>query len=146
MRKCFNELKVKHPGFRRRASVLGYNLLLDLEENLQQVNIPDLLFRSVDLMEHHLSQKLTLKKLTDTLNSTSTSLNRVFQQNLGVSPINYFINLKMKAAKSLLLNTNLQIQEIAQRLGYSHPLYFSSEFKKRIGISPREFRKKNEKV
>jgi AraC-like DNA-binding protein len=141
MRECFNELKDKKIGFRRRASILGYKLLLELEENLEQINTPDLLLRAVDLMEHHLSQQLSLKKLAQALNSAPTSLNRVFQQHFNISPINYFIGLKMEAAKSLLSNTNMQIQEVAQNTGYSSALYFSSEFKKRIGMSPREFRK-----
>lgn len=141
MRECFNELKDKKTGFRRRASILGYKLLLELEENLEQINTPDLLLRAVDLMEHHLSQQLTLKKLAEVLHSAPTSLNRVFQQHFKISPINYFIGLKIEAAKSLLTNTNMQIQEIAQNTGYSNALYFSSEFKKRTGISPRNFRK-----
>jgi len=141
MRECFDELKEKRTGFRRRASILGYKLLLELEENLEQINTPDLLLRAVDLMEHHLSQQLSLKKIAKALNSAPTSLNRVFQQHFKISPINYFINLKIEAAKSLLLDTNMQIQEVAQNTGYSSALYFSSEFKKRTGLSPREFRK-----
>ena len=141
MRECFRELKEKQPGFRRRASILGYRLLLELEENLEQINTSDLLLRAVDLMEHHLSQHLSLKKLAKALNSAPTSLNRVFQQHFNTSPINYFISLRIEAAKSLLINTNMQIQEIAQNTGYSNALYFSSEFKKRTGMSPREFRR-----
>ena len=141
MRECFEELKGKKTGFRRRASILGYKLLLELEENLEQINTPDLLLRAVDLMEHHISQQLTLKKLAEALHSAPTSLNRVFQQHFNTSPINYFIGLKIEAAKSLLTNTNMQIQEIADNTGYSNSLYFSSEFKKRTGMSPREFRK-----
>ena len=141
MRECFNEMKEKEPGFRRRASSLGYRLLLELEENLEQINTSDLLLRAVDLMEHHLSQHLSLKKLAKALNSAPTSLNRVFQQHFNTSPINYFISLRIEAAKSLLINTNMQIQEIAQNTGYSNALYFSSEFKKRTGMSPREFRR-----
>jgi YesN/AraC family two-component response regulator len=139
--KCKDELKEKKTGFRRRGSVLSYELLLALEENLQQINTPRLLTKAVDLMEHHLSQPLTLKKMATALNSAPTSLNRLFKNHFGTSPIDYFINLKMKAAKSMLINTNLQIQEIAFRTGYSNALYFSSEFKKRTGLSPREFRK-----
>jgi AraC-like DNA-binding protein len=141
MYECFEEFKKKKTGFRRRTSILCYKLLLELEENLEQINTPDLLLRAVDLMEHHISQQLSLKKIAQALHSAPTSLNRVFQQHFNISPINYFINLKMEAAKSLLTNTNMQIQEVAQNTGYSNSLYFSSEFKKRIGMSPREFRK-----
>jgi len=143
MRECFNELKEKKTGFRQRASVLGYRLLLELEENIRRENIPELLVRAVDLMEHHLSQQLSLKKLAGVLNSSPTSLNRIFQQYFGTSPIDYFIGLKIKTAKSLLLNTGLRIQEIARNAGYENPLYFSAEFKKRTGTSPREFRRRN---
>jgi len=142
MCECFNELKEKKAGFRSRASILCYVLLLELSKNLEHMHIPDLLLRAMDLMEHHLSQQLSLKKIAKILNTTPISLSRVFQQYLKNSPINYFINLKMEAAKSLLQNTNMQTQKIAENTGYSNGFYFSSEFKKRIGMSPREFRKK----
>jgi AraC-like DNA-binding protein len=141
MQECFDELKKKKAGFRRRASILAYKLLLQLEENIPGNNTPDLLMSAVDLMEHHLSQQLSLKKIADGLNTTPISLSRIFQKHLKTSPINYFLSLKIEAAKSMLLNTNLQIQEIAQNTGYSNALYFSTEFKKRTGMSPREFRK-----
>mgnify|MGYP000846016153 CR=1 FL=1 len=143
MRECLIELKEKKDAFRRRCSVLAYKLLLELEENLQQENIPDLLVYAIDLMGRHLSRQLSLKKMAEALNSAPTSLNRAFQQHFNTSPINYFITLKMENAKSLLLNTDMQIQEIAHNVGYINPLYFSSEFRKRIGVSPREFRKNN---
>lgn len=142
MRECFIELKDKKDGFRRRCSVLAYRLLLELEENLQQESTPDLLVRAIDLMGRHLSRQLSLKKMAEALNSAPTSLNRAFQQYFNTSPINYFIALKMENAKSLLLSSDMQIQEIAHNVGYANPLYFSSEFRKRIGVSPREFRKK----
>lgn len=141
MRECFKELKEKAPGFGRRGSVLGYKLLLELEENIQENENPVLLMRAINFMELHLSRRLSLKAISKALNSSPSSLNRVFQRRLSMSPINYFIDLKMTAAKSLLINTDMQIQEIAQSTGYSNALYFSSEFNKRIGVSPREFRK-----
>lgn len=139
---CFNEMKEKKPGFRRRASILGYRLLLELEENLDHKNIPDLLLQAINLMEGHLSRQLSLKRMAEILNTTPISLNRLFQRHFNTSPINYFINLKLEAAKSLLRNTNIQIQEIAENTGYSSAVYFTAEFKKRTGISPREFRNK----
>ncbi len=141
MRECFNELKDKNPGFRRRTSTLGYRLLLELEENLEMKNIPELLMKAVDLMEHHISQQLTIGELAKALNSSAATLNRGFQKYFNMSTMNYFISLKIETAKSLLMSTNMQIQEIALSTGYSNALYFSSEFKKRTGQSPREFRK-----
>ena len=142
MRECFKELENKTPGFRRRASILGYKLLMQLEENLEQINIPNLLSKALELMEHHVSQKMTMEKMAEILNTTTITLNRVFTKYLKTPPINYFINLKMETAKSLLENEHMQIQEVAQNVGYSSALYFSSEFKKRVGMSPRKFRNK----
>jgi len=62
MRECFYELKDKNVGFRSRPSILCYKLLLELAQNLEQIHTPDLLLRAMDLMEHHLSQQLSLKK------------------------------------------------------------------------------------
>lgn len=140
MQTCFEELMQKKPGFRRRASILCYKLLVELEENIQQMNTPDLLIRAIDLMNHCLSQHLSVNKIISSLNTSPTTLNAMFQRHFEISPIKYFIGLKMEAAKSLLANTNRQIQEVAQATGYSDPLYFSAEFKKRIGLSPKKYR------
>ena len=143
MRNCISELRDKSPGFRQRASVAGYELMLELGAGVECTGKSVLLTKAVDLLEHHLSQKITLQKLASALGSNSTSLHRAFHEKFGMSPINYFIKLKIEAAKSLLLNTSLQIQDIAERTGYSNQLYFSAEFRKRVGFSPREFRKRN---
>ncbi len=142
LRRIFQEFKEKKPRFRRSASRLAYELLLKLADSIQHKNTSRIVSRSIELMEHHLSQTLSLKKLAALVGTSPTSLHREFQQQLQTSPINHFIHLKMETAKSLLLHTNLQIQEIAERVGYDNPLYFSAEFKKRVGISPRHFRAK----
>ena len=141
VRQCLNEFKQQLPGFRQRASTLAYELLLELAAALpREKNFSPLVERAVTLMEHHLSQPLALARLAALLGVSPTSLNRDFQHCLHCAPMNYFIILKMNTAKSLLQNTNWQIQEIAARLGYQNPLYFSTEFSKRIGCSPRQFR------
>ena len=143
MRKCISELRDKQPGFRQRVSVAGYELILELGAGVERTGKSALLTKAVDLLEHHLSQKISLQKLAAALGSNSTSLHRAFHEKFGMSPINYFIRLKIEAAKSLLLNTSLPIQAVAERTGYSNQLYFSAEFSKRVGLSPREFRKRN---
>ena len=80
MRECFAELKEKKADFRRRASILAYKLLLELEANIQHENIPELLLNAVDLMERHLSRQLSLEKIAAGLNTTPISLSRIFQK------------------------------------------------------------------
>lgn len=140
MRTCYDLFRDKNDGFRQKASVLSYNLLIEIAANIKKNQLPEMLLRAVSLMEHHLSKTLTLKELSRILGTSPASLNRIFQKHFGTSPINYFIELKMKSAKSLLKNTDMRVKEIACRTGYHDALYFSSEFSKRIGVSPREFR------
>lgn len=143
MRKCKMEYSKCQKQFRLRASVLCYELLLLLGNDISYSNQPALLQKSIDYMEHHISRKFDLDYLSSVVGTSPATLNRLFHRYLKTSPIGYFIDLKIKMAQSLLLNTGLRIKEIANRTGYSNPLYFSSEFSKRVGLSPRNFRKNN---
>jgi AraC-like DNA-binding protein len=146
MRACQEEFKQMRPKFRRRVSGYAYQLLLDLSTSLQHSPGSELLERATEIMEHHLSQRLTLKRLAKLLGSSPSSLNRTFQGRFQESPINYFIRLKIEAAKSLLINTGLQVQEISRRVGYEDSLYFSNVFKKRVGQSPRNYRREQQQT
>ena len=63
-----------------------------------------------------------------------------FKEWSGVSPKEYKNRFRINVAKSLLENSNLQISEIASRVGFDDPYYFSRLFKKTVGVSPRAFR------
>lgn len=65
-----------------------------------------------------------------------STLRRLVRNNSGYPLQDYIHRLKMAEAKHLLLNTSLQVQEIAGILHYSDPFYFSRLFKKYMGISP----------
>lgn len=141
IRKCIDEFKEKRPLFRFRASTICYELLLALSADLHQEANSELIKLTTRFMERHLSRRFSLPQLAKHIGSSRSTLSRIFRDQLQQSPINYFLELKMETAKSLLKNTNLRIQEIARQVGYENPLYFSTEFKKRTGMSPREFRK-----
>ena len=61
-----------------------------------------------------------------------------------ISPAQYILSLRMVNAQSLLENTEYNIGEIAEIVGYDNPLYFSRVFKKEYGISPVQYRKRAE--
>lgn len=68
---------------------------------------------------------------------------RSFKQILKVTPMQYILSLRMANAQSLLETTEDSISEIAEAVGYDNPLYFSRIFRKNIGVSPSEYRKRS---
>jgi two-component system response regulator YesN len=54
--------------------------------------------------------------------------------------VSYLMHIRMEEAKSLLRTTDLKAFEIADKVGYTDPNYFSFSFRKQVGISPKEYR------
>jgi AraC-like DNA-binding protein len=64
----------------------------------------------------------------------------LFKKYTGLSPTQYFINLKIHLAKRMLQNSNTSIKEISYILNFETQEYFAKLFKKKTGMSPTEFR------
>ena len=67
----------------------------------------------------------------------------IFKKAFNVTPYQYFAKRRIDIAASLLLNSNMQVREIAEALHYSDQPYFSNAFKKIMGMSPENYRKIN---
>ncbi len=65
---------------------------------------------------------------------------KVFKQITGLSPNQYFIEIKLEKSKIMLLNGDISCKEMAFQLGFDSPSYFTKVFKNRIGVTPQEFR------
>jgi two-component system response regulator YesN len=64
----------------------------------------------------------------------------MFKEETGI-PVTEYINMaRIKKAKELLANTSLKVYEIAYEVGFNDQHYFSSVFKKIVGLSPTEYR------
>jgi AraC-like DNA-binding protein len=64
----------------------------------------------------------------------------MFNENVGTSPIEYWISLKMTEAKRLIRNGELNITQIAEHLGYNSIHHFSRMFKRFTGVSPSAYK------
>ena len=71
---------------------------------------------------------------------SASYLSRIFHDRVGVSPIRYLTDLRMKNARRLLADTDLSVREIAELVGYTDPFYFSKAFKAAAGVNPTQFR------
>lgn len=84
---------------------------------------------------------LSNKDLAESFDISEFHFIRIFKAKTGLTPIQYQIQSKLKKAVGLLLDTQLNVSEIAYMCGFSDPLYFSALFKKKMGQSPTLYRK-----
>lgn len=68
---------------------------------------------------------------------------KLFKKEYGMTPYEYHLSYKMQIARQLLQNTKMSVAEIAYTVGYFDQHYFSNLFKKRCGVSPRQYRNMN---
>lgn len=100
----------------------------------------DQLEKSIEFMKENLKNHLTVESIAKEFNYSSSHYSTLFKQKTGLSPIDYFIKLKIQYACQLLTKSNLIIKEVAQEVGYDDPFYFSRMFKKITGKSPIEYK------
>ncbi|RMD74885.1 MAG: AraC family transcriptional regulator [Lentisphaerae bacterium] len=127
-------------GFMRMNSTVAYELLLELAQAAANIRYPPIVQEIVSYMQHKLGRTLSISELVQHFGISRASLHRLFKKHMGQTPINCFIEMKIDAAKAMLAESFVSIKEIAYRLGFRNPLYFSAEFKKRTGLSPRAYR------
>jgi AraC family transcriptional regulator, arabinose operon regulatory protein len=96
--------------------------------------------QAIDFMNKNLDKKLTLMQISKKVGYSPTYFTTLFSRETGYAPLSYFSHLKILRACESLDFTNLKIKEISFGLGYSDPYYFSKDFTKKMGLSPRQYR------
>ena len=107
----------------------------------QKEDSPGLLARAQMILESALDRKTPVQEVAAGLGIRVSTLNRLFQERLGVSPMRYRLESRIARAQYLLGNTSLSVKEIAYKLGYCNQFYFSQEFRRITGMTPRESRR-----
>jgi AraC-like DNA-binding protein len=91
-------------------------------------------------MLERIDQSISLESLAALANMSKYHFSGKYKKLTGYSPIKHFINMKMEHACHRLDSSELSIKAIAAELGYEDQLYFSRQFSKTIGQSPRAYR------
>lgn len=127
------------------------NLLLKILEDFIKLNnkeIPNekiIVEKAKDYIKANYSKKITLYDISEEICLSPNYFSVVFKKITGETYIDYLQKIRMMAAKKMLEDRTKKVYEIAFEIGYSDYKYFTSKFKKIVGISPKEYRKNIQK-
>jgi AraC-like DNA-binding protein len=125
--------------------LVAYCALMKERGQLPHVNrqLDERVWLAVSRLEaRRLSEPVREQEIARVAGLSVTQLNRLFVSNLGKTPAEYWEDKRIRSARSALLISGRSIKSIAYDLGFSSLPHFSAWVKKRMGVSPRDFRKK----
>lgn len=158
--KCFNDILLEQeknePGRNLMLKCLVMKLLVILlkcvnsEEDVDSYN-SGLNFETYDkniivnaivsfINENYMKQ-VSLDKISKNMYLSTVYISKVFKEELGDSPINYLIKVRLSKARELLESGNLSVKAVAESVGYNDAYHFSKLFKKYYGCPPSSIRK-----
>lgn len=100
----------------------------------------DVVEMATKYMNENIEKNLKLADIAEHLGYSQSHFSSLFSTSTGLSPISYFIQLKIKRACYLLDFTNMKINQICHLIGIKDPYYFSRIFSKTMGVSPKHYR------
>lgn len=123
------ETKLSEPVFSKEPSTFP---------KTQQQLLLDQVREYID--SHYMEFDLSLTSAAKFIHMSPSHLSIIFKKEIGMTFISYLTDLRIKRAKQLLSSTDLMVYEISSSVGYENYAYFSTVFKKNVGLSPKEYR------
>lgn len=108
--------------------------------NSRTVEEEDILKVAVAYIKDNPGSRMSVEDVADQVDMGYEKFRKLFQQYYGISPGNYILNQRIRAAQSMLSGDKMTIKEIAVELGYRDTSSFSKQFKKVTGRTPTAFR------
>ncbi len=97
---------------------------------------------AIAILEENYATLESVEWVAEQLKVSFAHLSREFKKEIGISPIQYVTNVRLQASMNDLMNTKDNLELIATRNGFSNGNYFCKVFRKNLGLSPTDFRRK----
>jgi len=107
-----------------------------ISSDRQDIKVTDILKPAIEYIYDHKSENVKLEKMAKICHISPSYFSRLFKKETGENFSNYVSKLKIEWAKSLLEETDMQVNEISDELGFSESGYFIKIFKKYEGVTP----------
>ena len=120
------------------ALILSKYILL---ENMINPTVNRVLDDATEYIREHLSEDISIETLTKSINVSKSTLYKCFHELVGCTVSEYVTKQRINKAEQLLNGTDLSVEEISEKVGFSTAAYFTKKFKEHNGITPLKFRK-----
>lgn len=97
---------------------------------------------AVEFINKNLDRSISIKKLADVACMSKASFYRYFNNEFGISPIEYINQERVKKARRLLTNDKFNVTDVSLQLGYSSLSHFIKLFKEHTGTTPKQYQLK----
>jgi len=97
----------------------------------------------LDYIEQHETDVIRLEQLAEVSGKSPSQAERLFRKATSLPPYRYVLNRKIELACQLLIETGMSVRDIASYLSFEDEFYFSGLFRRKVGVSPTQYRKQN---
>ncbi len=104
--------------------------------------LPDPIRKAESYILENYYQPIRMKQLTEVTNVSESQLNRMYQKAFQLTPMERVATIRMEQAAQLLRNPSQSVTNVALQVGYQSMSAFLQQFKKKYGVSPKDYRAK----
>ncbi|MBE6777879.1 MAG: AraC family transcriptional regulator [Ruminococcaceae bacterium] len=145
--RIIRELQLWQPGYEEMTVLHLRRLLLQVMRHRQSGGtltgdiLSELHEAQVYLSEHY-REPIDIAAYAASRHMSVSWFIRSFREQVGVTPLQYVLGIRLANAQALLLHSTDSVARIAALVGYDDPLYFSRLFRQRVGMTPTEYRRR----
>jgi len=140
----FDEIKAQRPLYQIKACAAILSLIAEVltrDRRKEQLNsYQKTVEKAKYLMESNVFSEIDLSSIAEQLGISTSRLNEIFKTYTSMTPYQYYIQIKIYKAESLLEQQELSVKEVAHKIGFEDQYYFSRLFKNKTGVSPSEWK------
>ena len=104
------------------------------------------IFECIQFITHHINESVRVGDVAEHIGRSRSYLTNKFKKELGFDVCSFIMRCKLEEAKSLLTFTEKSLTEISNYLCYSSQAHFQTAFKKKYGMTPRQYRNKTQQI
>ena len=148
-RQMIQELQLQRANYDDLLNMNLRHIFLIINRYLQEGNaigtdMLDEIERATHFFNEHYNQQIIIEDYAKERGMTANWFIQSFRKITKFTPMQYILNLRMTNAMNLIDNTNYNMTQIATAIGYDNSMYFSRVFKKHTGMTPTEYKRRND--